>query len=341
MRKALLVTVWFWASGVLFWYQPARVQAQSGCEQFQARVRRTYNFNEAKLSVQQKLAKEKVLNRFWSDVRARKAQWLPCLRQAVADPKSNSFFRYDGSNLLVLLDPSAASKKLQIEIYTPIDFDVVGHQRWLETLAWRGSEGFDISAAATRWLSDSKAGYTIPEHGDFGVGSAAGSIFLFGSMNEAQATPVLLKLLQRKDHPYRDELAFLLASQATPEALKALRSLDTKGLHEAVATRVEAVRSGQARLKPRDKPKMTRDEWVSAFRRFLGGDGAPFSALVARVPDGERDVAMVLRPEDVTLVRRMRRRLIASGNPHMMDYYNTFTDILLTLVWKPEYAPES
>jgi hypothetical protein len=43
----------------------------------------------------------------------------------------------------------------------------------------------------------------------------------------------------------------------------------------------------------------------------------------------------VLKPEDLPLVRRVRRRIIANGNPHAIDFYNSFSTILMTLILKP------
>ena len=58
--------------------------------------------------------------------------------------------------------------------------------------------------------------------------------------------------------------------------------------------------------------------------------------LVSAVPDGERDVVAVLKPEDLPLVRKVRRLIISGGNQHSIEYYNSFSKILMTLVWKPE-----
>jgi hypothetical protein len=57
---------------------------------------------------------------------------------------------------------------------------------------------------------------------------------------------------------------------------------------------------------------------------------------VREVPDGEKDAVAVLKPEDVPLVRKVRRALIATADPHALEYYKVFTDILMTLVWRPE-----
>ncbi|HKQ74872.1 MAG TPA: hypothetical protein VJ810_14355 [Blastocatellia bacterium] len=49
-----------------------------------------------------------------------------------------------------------------------------------------------------------------------------------------------------------------------------------------------------------------------------------------------KDVVAVLKLGDPRLVRKARRHVIASGNPHAIGYYHSFTEILMALVWKPE-----
>ena len=51
---------------------------------------------------------------------------------------------------------------------------------------------------------------------------------------------------------------------------------------------------------------------------------------------GERDVVEVLKPEDLPLVRKVRRRIIANGNQHSIGFYKSLTSILMTLIWKPK-----
>ena len=36
------------------------------------------------------------------------------------------------------------------------------------------------------------------------------------------------------------------------------------------------------------------------------------------------------------MIRKVRRRYIAANNQHVIEYYNQFTQILMTLVWKKE-----
>lgn len=309
--------------------------AQGGCTEFRRLVAKTYDFDATRLSGRQKMAKEKALTGFWNTVKAKKRAYLPCLRTAVADPKSKPFFRFDGSNLLVELDPSTASKALQVGIYTTANFDIIGGRRWLSILSSRGTEGFDVSKAAERWMGDSKPYYTLPEHGDFPVTAFEGAFFLYGSMSEAQATPALLRIVNQAGNPHREIALWLLMSQATPEALKALSHVSTEGLSDDVVNNLEALLSHPRLIERRSKPRTSRAEFLRAFQELLQGNAKRFFALSDKVEDGEKDVAAVMKPEDVPLLRRVRRRFAAGGNPHTMDYYNDFTGIIMTLIWKP------
>ena len=309
-------------------------QKRDSCTEFKQLVKKTYNFDESRLSLQQKLAKEKDLDKFWKTVKARRKQFSACLRAAIQDPKSNPFFRYDGSNLLVAIEPTLASKALQVRIFTDTDLDMVGARRWVSVLSLRGTEGFDISQAAERWLSDPKARYTLPGHGDFEIDTFDGALLLYGSMNEAQATPALLKILSQPNHPAREMALGLLMPQATPQALQALAKIDTTPFSTETQERLKTFLSQPRLIEPRTKPKTTRAEFLKAFQSILTGDSSQFMALVAEVEDGERDVVTVMKPQDWPLLRKVRRRFVLAGSQHSISYYNDFTAIILTLVWK-------
>jgi len=42
----------------------------------------------------------------------------------------------------------------------------------------------------------------------------------------------------------------------------------------------------------------------------------------------------VMKPEDLPLIRKVRRAMAASGNPHLMEDYPYFTGIIWTLLVK-------
>jgi hypothetical protein len=304
----------------------------SECGEFDRAVRATYDFRPALLSESQRNQKSAAMDRFWDMTKSQQRKLLPCLRKALNDPQANNWFRFDGSNLLVSLDPSESSKELQLRSYTAVNLDDVDLQVWVSTLARRGSEGFDTSDAGERWLSSSKASYILPLHGALQVDKFLGGIFIFGSMDETHATPALLRIAGTKAHPGRDVALSLLLMQATPEAVRGLKSIDRAGLPSEVEAAVRKQIANPKTLTKRKVPKTSREEFLTAFKSFINGDREPFARLVSAVPDGERDVVTVLKPEDVPLVRKVRRLMIANANQHAAEYYVTFTQILATMI---------
>ncbi len=305
------------------------------CAGLQRTIRETYSFKPSKLTEAEQTARSNAMDRVWEAVKTDRVKLLPCLRSALAEPNADPFFLFDGSNLLVSLDPSEESKLTLIRSYALVDLADVDLRVWVGRLAQLGAEGLDISQPADKWLRFPGASYYLPQHGAYKVTVGNGAMFLYGSMDEAQATPVLLKIVSDKTHPGREVALWALMSQATPDALAALKQIDASQFSREAQQSLNALVKGPQLLEPRKNPKNTRAQFVSAFERLLNGDAAPFRELVSQTPDGEKDVVAVLRPEDVPLVRRVRRRLIASGNPHTISFYNDFSLILMTLISKP------
>lgn len=317
---------------------PVYSQAKTSCDDFRRTVKATYNFKPSSLSESEKSSKSEAMDRVWSSVKANPADLLPCLRESLEDQNANPWFRFDGSNLLVSLDPSPASKTLLVRNYAAADLDDVDLRVWVTTLARLGLEGVDTSEAGARWLSYQKGRYYLPEHGAYEVNALDAALYIYGSMDEAQATPALLKIVNQPAHPGRNYALAILTSQATPESLRALRALDGASLHPKVRAELRAFLDRPRLIEPRAKPKTTRAEFLQAFESLVNGESSQFMKLVAAVPDGEKDVVAVLKQEDLPLVRRVRRRFIANANPHAAEYYDSFTQILMTMVWKPESA---
>jgi hypothetical protein len=319
-------------------HAPVCGQAKTSCDDFQRMVKATYNFKPSALSEAEQTTKSEAMDRFWNAVKANPAELLPCLRRSLEDQNANPWFRFDGSNLLLSIDPSAASKTLAVRNYAAADLDDVDLRVWVTTLARLGLEGVDTSEAGARWLSYPKGRYFLPEHGAHEVKTLEAALYIYGSMDEAQATPALLKIVNQPAHPGRAYALALLTSQATTESLRALRELDTTGIQPNLRAELRAFLDKTRLIEPRARPKTSRAEFLKAFESLLNGDSSQFAKLVAEVPDGEKDVVAVLRQEDIPLVRRVRRRFIAGANPHAAEYYETFTQILITMVSKPEPA---
>lgn len=309
--------------------------AQDACADFARTVKTTYNFRPALLSDSERTQKSAAMDVVWEKVKADPSKLLPCLRKELEDSKANAWFRFDGSNLLVSLDPSPSSKNLLIRNYAATNLDDVDLSVFVSRLAHLGAEGFDTSDAGERWLASSNATYFLPQHGALQVDKLLGGIFIFGSMDETHATPALLKTAGTRNHSGREVALSLLLMQATPEAVRGLKSIDLAGLSPDVKATLSKQIANPITIEKRKVPKTSREQFLRAFDAFIKGNRQPFARLVSAVPDGERDVVTVLKAEDVPLVRKVRRQMIANANQHAAEYYVTFTQILATMISEP------
>ncbi|HEU5237323.1 MAG TPA: hypothetical protein VFU37_09295 [Pyrinomonadaceae bacterium] len=312
------------------------VIAPGQCDAFQQEIASTYNFSPASLNDNQRETQSRKLDAFWNKVRQSRATLLPCLRKALSDERSDSFFNIDGSMLLVDVDPSRASKALQVKSFIKANLDGTDLEYWVKTMARRGVEGFDTSAAGAKWLAYPKAKYHDSIHGGFPVGSFFGALFIFGSMDEDLATPVLLQIANDVSHPHRDDALAILMSQATPTSMKALREVNTAGFPKGTNESIRELLKNPDVLKPRAQPKLTREEQLMAFQGIIDGNYGLFREMVMKAPDGEADAVATLLSEDIPLLRRARRASISRCNQHAISDYGSFTKILWALQWKQE-----
>src|SRR4051794_16657018 len=80
-------------------------QSSPMCEAFKDLVKLTYDFKPSKLPPAELNKKAADMDKVWDVVTADTKGLLPCLRQALEDPKADSWFLFDGSMLLVQNDP--------------------------------------------------------------------------------------------------------------------------------------------------------------------------------------------------------------------------------------------
>ena len=321
--------------------EPNETIAAGQCDSFQQTIKNTYNFNPAQMNDAEIKVQSGKLDLFWDKVRQSRANLVPCLRKALKEYASDGFFAIDGSMLLVDIDPSGASKALQVRKFTEANLDGTSLEYWVKTMARRGVEGFDTSAAGAKWLAYPKAKYSLAMHGGFPVDSFIGAVFIFGSMDEDFATPALLRIANQVGHPHRDDALAILMSQATPASFRALKEVNTAGLPAGTDKSIRELLENPDVLKPRARPKLTRAEQLKAFQGIIDGDYSAFREMVLKAPDGEVDAVATLQPEDIPLLRRARRASISRCNQHALSDYASFTKILWALVWKSEMSEVS
>jgi hypothetical protein len=295
-----------------------RGQSSDGCDSFHNLIRTTYDFKPSKLPPPELDRKSAEMDNIW-DLVAANAKLVPCLRKALAERNADPWFLFDSSMLLVRLDPSPESWKIQVRGLIAVDLDDVNLGTWVAAVAARAIDGLDVSEAGAHWLSYDGAQYPVPEPG-MSVDAAMGALFIYGSIDETIATPALRKVVQDGSHPRRDVALAILKKQATAESFEVLKQINALEKPDLIP--------------PRSQPKTTRDQLVEAFASATSGDWAPLQDLMDKVPDVEKDVVAVLKPEDISLLRQVRRHIVATTNPHAADYYDSFTQMLMTLVWK-------
>ena len=83
------------------------------CDAFRQTVASTYNFNPERMSEEQIKAQSARLDVFWNQVRQSRGLLVPCLRKALEQETSGSFFNIDGSMLLVDIEERSGSFLLQ------------------------------------------------------------------------------------------------------------------------------------------------------------------------------------------------------------------------------------
>jgi hypothetical protein len=325
-----------WVKQSTFIAEPNEAIAPGQCDDLEHQIKATYNFRAGRLSEAQIKAKSAELDIFWDKVKSSPRKLVPCLRHALREEVSDSFFNIDGSNLLVEVDPSPASKALQVRKFIQADLGGADLEYWVRTMARRGVEGFDVSEAGARWLSYPKAKYRMALHGGYPVGHFLGAVFIFGSMNEDLATPVLIRIVNQTDHPNRADALAILTSQATPASFRALQEVNLSGYPPDTQRSILEEVTKPKLLQPRAHPKLTREENIRAFQGIVDGDYSAFRELVLKAPDGEVDAVATLLAEDIPLLRRARRASIARCNQHAVSDYASFSSILKALSWKYE-----
>jgi len=311
------------------------VASASPCAELDALIEKTYGFLPSSLDAAGRESKSAQMDVVWRMVHKNPSALRPCLKAALAKT-NDDWFRFDGSQLLVAVDSSREAKLMLLDAFTKVPLDEVDLRTWVAAASSLGVEGFDTSALGRRWLQYPKAEYYLTEHAAYRVDRENGAMFLIGTLDERFATPLLIDLVQTSTGETKEIATWMLMSQATPEALQALSMMSTDGLSPAVIANRKALLQKPALIVPRPSPRTTRKNFVDAFRALLDGNDVPFDLLVERVPDGERDLVAVATAEDLDLLRRVRRHYIARNTPHAIEYYNQFSQILMTLVWKPE-----
>lgn len=127
-------------------------------------IEHIYNFKPGKLTDKEQETKMPALDGFWNKVKNDTTKYLPSLRLELKTTGHNPYFYYDGSGLLLSLTSSRTDKELAIEAMSKCDLDDISQKIYVQTLNKLANEGFDVTVAAVRILSDEKYSFYLPQH---------------------------------------------------------------------------------------------------------------------------------------------------------------------------------
>jgi hypothetical protein len=127
-------------------------------------IQQTYNFQPHLLNKQQIDQESVVLDQFWTKAKTEQSQYVPGLRQELADFKNPPFFLYDGSTLLLSLSDTRADRKIALAAMANCDLRDVQAKDYFLRVHRMATLNEDTTTAAFHVLEQPKFTVFIPQH---------------------------------------------------------------------------------------------------------------------------------------------------------------------------------
>jgi hypothetical protein len=299
--------------------------ADDGCDRLRQAKDSSYGFSPASLSKLEKTAKLLALDRFWNLAKSNPKQSAACLRAMLEKERRDSFFLFDGSQLLFSLDKSARSAEVVAEALSSVDLGDVNSYDYVALAIEVSKTGADISSAAMNFARARNVE-------DYAQGAGArmnreqGIVAVFGRLPVEVAVAKGKALYQSGDAAASPYGLLVLALALTPDALAILKQAgDITSLPAAVRRQISALLSP---FVPQARPAAAyRREQLLAMLK-----SAPNYAAGLRGPSGNEDflgsATTGLQAEDAPLVREARRQSIVDASISSMHQYYAYTHML-------------
>ena len=339
----------------------------STCDSLRAEKSKIYGYRLAQLNEDQIAAKSKELDAFWKLVQAAGPQGVTCIRAMLAEEKTDHNFQFDAASMLFPADHSPETLNLIRDSLAQADFQESDPANYLTLALALGQAGVDIRPLAAKLLLYPNAVIHISEH-DLDLDSDTAALFLYGTMEPAQASSALIALLQAPEPFVRDAAAHLLAEQMTEESFRALSNWDglAKIQEEFRRNDVQSVMKYQA-PNPADfaNPKFTREQVLQTiaslphtqkeFDDVMAARGAAFDQQMRDKKATQQQLAQAvadslpiygladhtafissaiatLKPEDFPTIRDARRRSLYNVSDEGLNEYLAYTHIMIALL---------
>jgi hypothetical protein len=341
--------------------------APPSCEAIRAAKSRVYGFHVAQLSEEQIDAKSKELDAFWKQVEVAGPQGVTCIRDLLAEEKTDHVFQFDAASMLFPADHSPETLKLIRDSVAQADFQESDPSNYLTLAMELGQAGVDIRPLAAKLLLYPNATIHITEH-QLDLDSDTAALFLYGSMDPSQAPSALIRLLQAPEPFVRAAAAHLLAEQMTEDSFAALSKWDGVSKIEEDYRRndIQAIMKFQP-VNPADyaSPKFTREQILQTiaglphtrkeFDEIMATKGAVFDQRMREKKATQQEIAQAvadglpiygiadhtafinsavatLQPGDFDTIRETRRKALYNVSDESLAEYLAYTQIMIGML---------
>jgi hypothetical protein len=342
-------------------------EATPTCADLRTEKSKTYGFHLTQLDEAQLDAKTKEIDAFWKQVQAAGPEGVTCIRSLLAEEKTDHVFQVDAATMLFPADPSPETRNLIRDSIAQADFQESDPANYLVLALALGQDGIDIRPLASKLLLYPNAMIHISEH-DLDLDSDTAALFLYGSMEPAQASNALAALLDAPQPFVRSGAAHLLAEQMTDESFRTLSKWDgfSKIEEDFRHNDIEAV----TKYKPLNSadythPKFTREQVLltiaslphtqreldnvmatkgAAFDKQMRDQKATQQQLAHAVADslpiyGIADhtafitsAVATLQPDDFATIREARRKALYNVSDEALNEYLAYTQIMIGML---------
>jgi len=200
---------------------PAFADTPPTCDALRSAKSKVYGYHILQLTEEEIKAKTRDLEAFWKQVQAAGPEGVACIRSLLAEEKTDHIFQFDAASMLFPADHSPDTLTLIRDSLVQADFQESDPASYLSLALDLSQAGVDIRPLAAKLLLFPNAVAHISEH-SLDLDSDTAALFLYGSMNPAQACTSLIDLLQAPQPFVRSAAAHLLAEQMTTDAFRAL-----------------------------------------------------------------------------------------------------------------------
>lgn len=337
------------------------------CADLRAEKSKTYGFHLTQLDEAQLDAKTKQIDAFWKQVQAAGPDGVTCIRSLLAEEKTDHIFQVDAASMLFPADPSPETRNLIRDSIAQADFQESDPANYLVLALALGQDGVDVRPLASKLLLYPNAVIHISEH-DLDLDSDTAALFLYGSMDPAQASNALTALLDASQPFVRSAAAHLLAEQMTDESFRTLSKWNgfSKVEEDFRRNDIEAVMKYKP-LNPADyaHPKFTREQVLQAiaslprtqkeFDDAMAAKGAAFDKQMRDQKATQQQLAQAvadslpiygiadhtafitsavatLQPDDFATIREARRKALYNVSDEALSEYLAYTQIMIGML---------